>query len=95
MIVIDDFIWLPQIVDKLMSKHDLSPEEVEEVFFNRPRFRFHEKGHVRDEDMYTAFGRSSSGRDLIVFFLLKPLRRALIISARDMEPSERKRYERK
>lgn len=35
---------------------------VPEVFFNRPRFRFHEKGHVRDEDMYTAFGRSSSGR---------------------------------
>ena len=95
MIVIDDFIWLPQIVDKLMSKHDLSPEEVEEVFFNHPRFRFHEKGHVRDEDMYTAFGRNSSGRYVIVFFLLKPSRRALIISARDMEPSERKRYERK
>lgn len=92
MIVIDDFIWLPQIVDKLMSKHGLSPEEVEEVFFNRPRFRFHEKGHVRDEDMYTAFGRSEAGRYLIIFFLLKSSRRALIISARDMEPSERKRY---
>lgn len=95
MIIIDDFVWLPQIIDKLMSKHDLSPEEVEGVFFNRPRFRFHEKGHIRDEDMYTAFGRSNSGRYLIVFFVLKPSRRALIISARDMEPGERKRYERK
>ena len=36
---IDDFIWLPAIVDKLESKHHVMPDEVEEVFFNKPRFR--------------------------------------------------------
>ncbi|MFN8487795.1 MAG: BrnT family toxin [Caldilineaceae bacterium] len=95
MIIIDEFIWAPQIVEKLLNKHLVSPEEVEEVFFNRPQFRFHERGHVQGEDMYTALGQSNAGRYLIIFFLRKPLRKALIISARDMVQAERQRYERK
>lgn len=35
---IDDFFWLPDIEDKLVSKHQVTREEVEEVFFNRPHF---------------------------------------------------------
>ena len=35
MIFIDDFIWLPDIVDKLATKHHVSQDEAEEVFFNR------------------------------------------------------------
>ncbi len=41
---IEEFLWLPDIVEKLISKHRVTPDEVEDVFFNRPRFRFHEKG---------------------------------------------------
>lgn len=37
---IDDFLWLPDIVDKLAVKHRVLPEEAEEIFFNAPRFRF-------------------------------------------------------
>jgi hypothetical protein len=33
---IDDFIWLPDIVEKLAVKHHVTQDEVEEVFFNRP-----------------------------------------------------------
>lgn len=95
MIAITEFVWLPQIVEKLIDKHQVSPEEVEEVFFNRPQVRFHEKGHVQNEDMYTVLGQSNTGRYLIVFFVLKPSRSALIISARDMVQSERRRYDRK
>ena len=94
-IVIEEFFWLPDVVDKLITKHQVTPEEVEEIFFARPRFRFHEKGRVRGEDMYTALGQTESGRYLIVFFILKPSNRALIISARDMTRHERKRYGRK
>ena len=50
-IVIDEFFWLPDIVDKLATKHQVTPEEVEEIFFSRPRFRFHEKGHIRGQDI--------------------------------------------
>ena len=53
---IDEFIWLPDIIEKLAVKHQVTPEEIEDVFFNRPMIRFHEKGHVQGEDTYTALG---------------------------------------
>ena len=92
---IDDFIWLPDIIEKLESKHRVSPEGVEEVFFNRPHFRFVEKGHVAGEDVYVALGQTDGGRYLSVFFIHKPGNLALVISARDMDAAERKRYGRK
>ncbi len=42
--VINDFIWLPDIIDKLLVKHHVSPDEAEEIFFNNPKFRFVETG---------------------------------------------------
>jgi uncharacterized DUF497 family protein len=93
--IIEDLIWLPDVVEKLLRKHKVTPYEVEEIFFDLPRFRFHEKGRVLGENMYSVLGQTETGRYLIIFFLLKPGNRALIVSARDMDFSERKRYERK
>jgi uncharacterized protein len=92
---IDEFIWLPDIVDKLAYKHNISPEEVEEVFLNRPRFFFMEKGRVAGEDLYMALGQTDAGRYLSLFFIRKVGELALIISARDMDAKERRRYGRK
>lgn len=89
---IDEFFWLPDIVEKLNVKHHVTPEEVEEIFHLRPSFRFHEKGRVQGEDMYTALGQTEAGRYLIVFFILKRNNLALVISAREMTKTERKRY---
>jgi hypothetical protein len=92
---IDDFIWLPDIVEKLAVKHDVTQDEVEDVFFNNPRFRFVESGHQTGEDVYSAGGQTDAGRYLIVFFIHKVDHTALILSARDMDRKERRRYERK
>ncbi len=92
---IDDFIWLPDIVEKLALKHNVTQDEVEDVFFNRPRYRFVEKGYRSGEDVYSASGQTDAGRYLIVFFILKSDNIALILSARDMDRKERRRYERK
>lgn len=92
---IDEFIWLPDIVDKLAYKHNISPEEAEEVFLNRPRFFFMEKGRVAGEDLYMALGQTDAGRYLSIFFIRKVGELALIISARDMDAKERRRYGRK
>jgi uncharacterized DUF497 family protein len=92
---IDDFIWLPDIVEKLAVKHDVTQDEVEDVFFNRPRYRFVESGHRTGEDVYSAGGQTDAGRYLIVFFVHKADSTALILSARDMDRRERGRYERK
>lgn len=44
---IDDFIWLSDVVEKLLVKHHVTQEEVEDIFFNKPRFRFLESGSDR------------------------------------------------
>lgn len=88
-----DIIWLPDIVDKLEWKHQVSQAEVESVIFGRPLFRKAQKGHVRGEDVYAALGQTETGRYLTVFFIYKLSRKALILSARDMDDRERRQYE--
>jgi uncharacterized DUF497 family protein len=90
---IKGIIWLDDIIEKLIRKHNVQQHEVREVFVNRPCFRFVEKGHRSEENVYVAMGQTDSGRYLIVFFVYKTDKRALILSARDMTKSERKFYE--
>lgn len=89
-----DIIWLPQVIDKLDWKHNVNPEEVDEVLFDNPLYRKVQKGHISGEDLYTALGQTEAGRYLIVFFIYKATREALILSARDMNKRERRQYER-
>ncbi len=90
-----DFVWLPDIVDKLLVKHYVTQDEAESIFFNGPSYRFVEKGSQKGEDVYVAAGQTDSGRYLVVFFIYKRHGLALILSARDMDKAERRRYGRK
>ncbi len=92
---IDDFIWLPDIVEKLFVKHGVRQDEAEEVFFDRPKYRFIEAGRRLNEDVYAAFGQTDARRYLVVLFIRKGANTALILSAREMDDGERRRYERK
>lgn len=92
---ITGFVWFDDIIEKLETKHNVQQDEVRELFANRPHFRRVEKGHRPGEDVYSAGGQTDAGRYLIVFFVFKRDRRALILSARDMTRSERSRYERR
>lgn len=89
------FVWLEEIVQKLIWKHAVETEEVREIFLNNPKFRFVEKGHRKDENVYAAFGQTDAGRYLICYFVYKNDNRALVLSARDMSGAERKMYGRK
>ena len=88
------FIWLEEIVEKLAAKHQVAIDEVEQVFDNRPGIKRMNKGRFRGEDVYRALGQSEAGRYLVVFFIYKQTREALILSARDMDHKERKSYAR-
>ena len=88
-------IWLDAVVDKLAGKHGVEVEEVEEVLRNKPRFRYIEKGRRTGEDVYLASGQTDGGRYLIIFFIYKQTREALVISARDATAPERQRYGRR
>jgi len=87
-------IWLRGVIDKLASKHNVSTDEVEEVFERVPRYRFIEIGDVEGEDLYAALGQSDAGRYLIVYFVHKATGEALIVSAREMTRKEKKSYAR-
>ncbi len=85
-------IWLEDIVEKLLWKHNVEEREVIEVLENNPLFQRKEAGYKPGEDVYAAFGRTNSDRLLSVFFVYTKDRRAIIVSARDMSEKERRKY---
>lgn len=91
--LINDIIWKQRFVDKLAFKHQVSIEEAEEVFNSSTVIRKVAKGYVNNENVYAAYAHISNGRYLVVFFINKKGNRALPISARDMDNSERRYYE--
>jgi uncharacterized DUF497 family protein len=90
---LDDIIWLDRVVEKLAWKHNILPVEVEEVLSGQCRIFRKESGKVEGEHLYNALGQTDNGRYLSIFFIRKLGNKALIITARDMNKSERKRHE--
>lgn len=88
-----DLIFLDSIVEKLARKHSVQEHEVREVFIRFPLIRFIEKGSRQNENVYAAYGQTETGRYLIVFFIYKEDKNALILSARDMTNAERRKYQ--
>ncbi|MEW6173831.1 MAG: BrnT family toxin [Bacillota bacterium] len=89
---IRDFEWDPEEqpngnVQHIM-KHNVSPEEVEEIF------GFPEEVLIRKtcQGYRLAYGRTVAGRYLLVVFILKKRGFARVITARDMNQAERRHY---
>jgi len=92
---IQEIIWLEEVEDKIIRKHGVWPEEAEDVLAGlagHPHVRFMERGHRPGEDLYAAFGQTTGGRYLAVFYLRKQADTALVITARDMTDREIRRY---
>lgn len=79
-----EVIWKIQFIEKLKTKHGVTPK-VESIIFGEPHILRVEKGRVKGESVYEAFGQTPDGRYLVVFFIGKS-EAALPISARDMTP---------
>ena len=90
-----EVIWLDIFVEKLWHKRHVRTSEVEEVLYGKPQVRRVARGDVVGEDVYSSIGQTAGGRYLIVFFILKAGARALVISARDIKPKERRQYAKK
>ncbi|MCK4304149.1 MAG: BrnT family toxin [Candidatus Eisenbacteria sp.] len=77
---------------KNWEKHEVRPDECEQIFFNRPLLVVADEGHSKTEARFYALGQTDAGRRLfIVFTIRKTLVR--VISARDMSRKERKVYD--
>jgi len=89
---INEILWIERFVTKIRKKHSVINEEVEEALHSDALFRRANKGKVKGEDVYVAYGRTVAGRYLFIVFVYKSYNTGLIISARDMTDKERKYY---
>ena len=85
-------IWYRRFAEKLWEKHRVEVHEAEEALYNRRRVRRVRRGHVKGEDVYLVLGQTEAGRYLAVFVVYKKSQEAIVISARDMDASERRKY---
>jgi len=86
-------VWPDGIAQQVHQKHNIDPDEVDEVLTGQPHFRFVEESHRTGERVYAALGQTQAGRYLVVLFMHAPDERARILWARDMRRAERKNYE--
>lgn len=86
------FQWDEYNIEKNRKKHNVSPMESEEMFFNQPLVIYNDIKHSDNEERFYALGKTDKKRDLFVVFTI---RKSLIrvISSRDMNKKERKIYE--
>ena len=86
------FDWDEGNVEKNRESHKVSPQEAEQVFFNRPLIVADDVKHSETERRYFVLGQTDGNRALFVAFTLRgDLIR--VISARDMSRPERKVYQ--
>lgn len=92
MLKINEIIWKSQFVEKIEKKHHIEIQEVEEVLQGKNMVFRISRGDVKGEDVYLALGKTSGGRLLSIFFILKNFHSVLPISARNMDKKEKRRY---
>jgi len=85
------FEWDEGNAHKNWERHQVTPEEAEDVFFNEPLAVRSDVRPSRQERRYYALGQTGGGRYLFVAFTI---RRSLlrVISVRDMNRKERDAY---
>ena len=86
------FQWDRHNVQKNWEKHNASPVESEQAFFNRPLIIVKDIQHSQEEDRYYALGKTDQDRRLFIAFTIRK-KLIRVISSRDMNKKERKIYE--
>lgn len=86
---IKNISWDQDMVDHI-SRHEVSPEEVEEALFDEEQPPLVLKGR---EGKYLAYGKTGGGRYLLIVWVVT-YRKTKIITAREMTTKEKKLYKR-
>jgi uncharacterized protein len=86
------FQWDRGNSHKNLVKHNVQNWECEQIFFNKPLLILEDQAHSIAENRWAAFGKTDSGRLMLVIFT-KRGNLLRVISARDMNRKERKFYE--
>ena len=87
----EGFDWDQGNVEKNWLTHQVTPQECEQLFFNRPMIAADEPKHSRVEKRFFVLGQTDEDRPLFIAFTVRK-KRIRVISARDMNRKERKVY---
>jgi uncharacterized protein len=85
------FEWDEANAHKNRERHQVSPEEAEDAFFNEPLAVRSDVRHSKREKRYYALGQTGVGRYLFIAFTIRSSR-LRVISVRDMNRKERDAY---
>jgi len=86
------FEWDAYNINKNWEKHNVSPVESEQIFFNNPLLIASDIKHSKAESRYYALGITDRERKLFIAFTIRDLK-IRVISSRDMSKKERDEYE--
>lgn len=87
----EGFDWTGGNAEKNWDRHQVSPLEAEQVFFNLPLLAGEDEVHSQQEKRLFALGQTDEGRELFVAFTIRG-RKLRVVSVRDMSRRERKVY---
>jgi hypothetical protein len=87
---IEGFDWDDGNSLKNWEKHQVSQEEAQSVFFNRPLIVIHGK-YPEKEKRWGALGKTEDGRELFIAFTIRNSK-LRVISARPMSELDRRIY---
>jgi hypothetical protein len=85
------FEWDEGNLNKNGVKHQVTPAECEQIFFNHPLVVSEDVAHSLEERRYYALGHTERRRFLFVVFTIRG-NNIRVISARDMNKKERGIY---
>ena len=85
------FEWDKSNIDKNWIKHNVTPQECEQIFFNQPLVVADDTKHSTAENRYYVLGQTDVERMLFIVFTIRR-KQIRIISARDMNRKERRVY---
>lgn len=86
------FDWDKHNSEKVRTRHDVTPVECEQVFFNLPVIAGDDEKHSETENRFYVLGQTDSDRLLFLVFTVRK-DKLRVISARDMNKKERRMYQ--
>ncbi len=88
---VNELLWPQDRIDHI-ARHNVQPDEVEEVFFGKPFVR---RAKSKGENpVYYVFGQTNTGRHLFCIVIQFPDGKGYPITARSMTDKEKRQYRR-
>jgi len=85
-----ELIWSSETIEHILTKHDITPKEVEEGIYDDVPIKI-----TTRQNRFMVYCQTNSGRYIMVIISKPSKGKSKVITARDMTPVEKRNYKRK